>query len=117
MEVLEDTIGNSIIANDKNDTTTIGRPKLPTAYHFSRRMSGIPILSATENNFPIQDKEMLSKFDELIQQFPKPPTNLEPSRVSTSSRGSTSSTTSTSSTSSSWGFKGIAERFNLFSKS
>jgi hypothetical protein len=98
-----------------------GRIQHLSGAHMNRRMSGVTILSAYEfeSHFPITDEHTLAKFDALLDQFPKPPTNLEPNAVG--SRGSISSNMSGSSAGSGkqgggWGLKGLAERFNLFQR-
>ncbi len=84
--------------------------------NISRRMSGMTILSSYEikSTFPITDESTLAKFEALMDQFPKPPNNLEPNfaRNSTSSNNSANTGTKQGG----WGLKGFAERFSLFSK-
>lgn len=87
----------------------------PKSFHFTRRLSSnFPLVKSAESQLPFSDPTSITKFDELIDQFPKPPTNVEPVRTVPQKASNTSS----SSNGSSWtSFKGLAERFNLFSKS
>ena len=78
-----------------------------SGFQAHRRMSGVHTLSAFENRkFPITDEVTLQKFDALIDQFPKAPTNLEPNRPPSANNTAKQG----------WGFKGLAERFFSNSK-
>jgi hypothetical protein len=105
--------GNS---TETSITTSAGPPSKPPrpTFHLTRRLSTrAPLITSFESQLPLPDAASIAKFDSLLDQFPKPPITTEPSRSSASHGKSTSSGQS----SSSWGLKGFAERFNLFSKS
>ncbi len=98
-----------------------GAPPKPVKFNLTRRLStNVPLILATQddhilgsspyspNKAPAVDPAVLKKLDELLEKFPKTPMNTEPSKATGAAKGSQSN-------SSGWGFKGLAERFSLFS--
>jgi hypothetical protein len=107
------TKANSTETSINSSSAAPAKTPRPT-FHLTRRLSTrAPLITSFESQLPLPDAASIVKFDSLLEQFPKPPIPTETSRSSASHGKSSSSGQS----SSSWGLKGFAERFNLFSKS
>jgi hypothetical protein len=91
--------------NQKAVDNPVGNNPKARPFHLTRRLSSnVPLFTSFEIK-PFSDPILLSKIDALIDRFPKPPSTTEVAKPSSSKAPS-----------SSWGLKGLAERFNIFSK-
>mmetsp|Transcript_4363 Transcript_4363/g.7069 ORF Transcript_4363/g.7069 Transcript_4363/m.7069 type:complete len:127 (+) Transcript_4363:1275-1655(+) len=105
--VREDTPENTFVANTRAEQQI---------FHLNRRLSGMPLLPQFGKDYPHLDESTTNKLDSLLDTFPLPPT-VNPQQVQTPA-SSTQTQQGLPRTSSGWGsIRGIAEKFNVFSKS
>jgi hypothetical protein len=104
----EDTESNEIMQAAK---LQYGGDKV---HHMGRRMSGMPLLYRMEKCYVHLDTQQLQNLNTVLDKFPTPPVGLQTGGPAGQSGAAALNKGSTGG----WGsIRGLAEKFNMFSKS
>jgi hypothetical protein len=113
---MSDVVSNGSEDTDSNDIMQAAKLQYggDKVHHMGRRMSGMPLLYRMEKCYVHLDTQQLQNLNVILDKFPSPPQGLQTGGPT----GQAGSAAQNKGSAGSWGsIRGLAEKFNMFSKS